>query len=633
MKTTHQIIQGDCITGMKTLPDNSIHCCVTSPAYFGLRDYRMEGQLGTEDTVEEYVQNLVNVFREVKRILRPDGTLWLNLGDSYMSAKNCAPPPQTLGGQRDMPTTIPGNRKDQKGLKTKDLIGIPWRVAFALQADGWYLRQDIIWCLSGGTHVYTRTATGDSVMMLRDMVRLNPSTVKLWNGNKWTQVLGSSKSKRKGDELEIVLRSGERISCTPTHQFPTERGLLAASELVVGDVFQSTLLPEPEQTMDSVHIGTDAAWFVGLYLAEGSRSEDTIQISGNASEIVRWKRVLRIAHDYGCTATRTIDGNNMTIRVYGKMMNSLINTFISGKVAKNKGLTSRCWKYSNVFLRSLLDGYLSGDGAWDKENNRWRLGFTRNYNLERDIRTLSARLGFSLTLNTSTATFDGREFPSFRGEIRFEGGNKKSNKLSIVTIRKARCREVYDIGVEDEPHLFALASGVLTHNSKPNPMPESVEDRCTKAHEYIFMLSKKSHYYYNHVAIKEDAVGVPHSPGNKNVTQPKEKGARDPALDPDRVWASDGKKNKRSVWTVNTKGYKGAHFAVYPKKLIEPCILAGCPVGGTVFDPFTGSGTTAVVALENGRNFVGTELNPEYVKIAEARIKEEVPQSLDGLFQ
>jgi site-specific DNA-methyltransferase (adenine-specific) len=159
-------------------------------------------------------------------------------------------------------------------------------------------------------------------------------------------------------------------------------------------------------------------------------------------------------------------------------------------------------------------------------------------------------------------------------------------------------------------------------------MPESVEDRCTRAHEYIFMFSKKSHYHYDHEAIKEDAVGVPHSPGNKNVTQPKEKGARDPGLDPDRVWASDGKKNKRSVWTVNTKGYKGAHFAVYPETLITPCVLAGCPQDGTVFDPFTGSGTTAVVALRHGRNYIGTELNPEYVQIAENRIAESVPQSL-----
>ena len=318
MKTTHQIIQGDCREALKQVASDSIHTCVTSPPYFGLRSYFPDAEegaeIGTEDEVETYVQALVEVFREVRRCLRPDGTLWLNLGDSYMSQKGCSPPPQTIGGQRDMPTCIPGNRKDQKGLKHKDLIGIPWRVAFALQADGWWLRQDIIW-------------------------------------------------------------------------------------------------------------------------------------------------------------------------------------------------------------------------------------------------------------------------------------------------------------------------------HKPNPMPESVEDRCTKAHEYIFMLSKKSHYYYNHVAIKEDAVGVPHSPGNKNVTQPKEKGARDPALDPDRVWASDGKKNKRSVWTVNTKGYKGAHFAVYPKKLIEPCILAGCPEGGTVLDPFTGSGTTAVVALENGRNFVGTELNPEYIKIAEARIIEEIKPNLTEVFE
>jgi len=142
------------------------------------------------------------------------------------------------------------------------------------------------------------------------------------------------------------------------------------------------------------------------------------------------------------------------------------------------------------------------------------------------------------------------------------------------------------------------------------------------------MLTKQPKYYYDHEAVKEDAVGKPHAPGNKNRTQPQDKGARDPALEPDRVWAADGKRNKRSVWTVNTKGYKGAHFAVYPEDLILPCVLAGCPKDGTVFDPFTGSGTTAVVALKHGRNYIGTELNPEYVKIAEDRIKESVPQTL-----
>lgn len=327
---THRIITGDCIEGMKTLPDGSIHTCITSPPYFGLRSYDGgECEIGQEDTVDAYVQKMVEVFREVKRILRDDGTLWLNLGDSYMSSKNCAPPPQTIGGQRGMPSDfVPGNRKDQKGLKTKDLIGIPWRVAFALQADGWYLRQDIIW-------------------------------------------------------------------------------------------------------------------------------------------------------------------------------------------------------------------------------------------------------------------------------------------------------------------------------HKPNPMPESVEDRCTRAHEYIFLLSKKPHYYYDHKAIKEplaessigraerkqkliDRTGVGTLGKQIKEGVNTDHGYAGLALGRNGKtgYSEDGKRNKRSVWTVNTRGYKGAHFAVYPEELITPCVLAGCPAGGTVFDPFTGSGTTAVVALKNGRNYIGTELNPEYVKIAEDRIAEQIKPNL-----
>lgn len=398
---THKIILGDCITGMKTLPDGCVQTCITSPPYFGLRDYGGgDSEIGQEDTVEGYVQKMVEVFREVRRILRDDGTLWLNLGDSYMSAKNCAPPPQTQGGQRGMPSDfVPANRKDQKGLKTKDLIGIPWRVAFALQADGWYLRQDIIW-------------------------------------------------------------------------------------------------------------------------------------------------------------------------------------------------------------------------------------------------------------------------------------------------------------------------------SKPNPMPESVEDRCTKAHEYIFLLSKKPHYYYDHEAVKEPARNW----GTRDRSEMRD-GTTDPKLKhhglKGKGWEDNPMKNKRSVWTVNAKGYKGAHFAVYPEDLIVPCVLAGTSKHGccsncgapyeqvvnhsgnpagilghkgipntsntigssakngkpivhtengvrlkkghnptqyskseptdewiptctcenasvvpcVVFDPFTGSGTTAVVALKNGRNYIGTELNPEYVQIAEERIKEAVPQTLEEIFE
>ncbi|KKK69969.1 hypothetical protein LCGC14_2928720, partial [marine sediment metagenome] len=144
----------DALKGLSALSDKSVQSCITSPPYWGLRDYGVDGQIGLEETPEEYVNKLVDVFREVKRVLRPDGTLWLNLGDSY--SKHIA----NNGGYSDKSTlsgfTSPNTKGRQanetgggirlrSGLKPKDLIGIPWRVAFALQSDGWYLRSDIIW--------------------------------------------------------------------------------------------------------------------------------------------------------------------------------------------------------------------------------------------------------------------------------------------------------------------------------------------------------------------------------------------------------------------------------------------------------------------------------------------------------
>ena len=142
---SHTILEGDCIAGLRTLPDASVHCCVTSPPYWGLRDYGHDGQIGLESTPEAYVARMVEVFREVRRVLREDGTCWLNLGDSY----NGIGGPGKQDGGPIGPTAavaIVGTKGRRiSGLKPKDLVGIPWRVAFALQADGWWLRQDIIW--------------------------------------------------------------------------------------------------------------------------------------------------------------------------------------------------------------------------------------------------------------------------------------------------------------------------------------------------------------------------------------------------------------------------------------------------------------------------------------------------------
>ncbi len=305
MLELNKIYNMDCMEGLKQLDDNSINCCVTSPPYWGLRDYGVEGQLGLESTPEEYVAKMVEIFREVKRVLRKDGTLWLNLGDSYCGTGNKGEykDPKYLDGRNGQKVAL--NNKI-KGLKSKDLVGIPWMVAFALRADGWYLRQDIIW-------------------------------------------------------------------------------------------------------------------------------------------------------------------------------------------------------------------------------------------------------------------------------------------------------------------------------HKPNAMPESVKDRCTKAHEYIFLLSKSRKYYYDNEAIKETAKNANKtiSLGEKSFSKRQAKGV---GVEPSGNGKSDNYtvkeyRNKRSVWTVTTKPFKGAHFAVFPEDLIEPCILAGCPAGGVVLDPFMGSGTTCMVAAMYQRNFIGFELNPEYCKMAEKRIE------------
>ena len=294
------ILCGDAVEQLRTLDTDSIHCCVTSPPYFNLRDYGTPGQLGREATPEEYVEKLAAVFREVRRVLRPDGTLWLNLGDSY-----------TSGGRktRDFDPKLPARSVDRRprtpqGMKPKDLIGIPWMAAFALRADGWYLRQDIIW-------------------------------------------------------------------------------------------------------------------------------------------------------------------------------------------------------------------------------------------------------------------------------------------------------------------------------HKPNAMPESVKDRCTKSHEYIFLLSKSDRYYFNGPAIREPVAESTIARMKQDIAHQKgsfrQPGKTNGPLKP----GGDGKtRNKRSVWSLCPAYFKGAHCAVFPEKLVEPCILAGCPEGGMVLDPFAGSGTTGVVAKRLGCSFTGVEINPAYCKIATDRIAE-----------
>ena len=362
------LLLGNCLDVLSTLPESSVQCCVTSPPYWGLRDYgtakweggdakcdhspekrggrfatevsakqasntgsgtmsarecpcgarRIDAQLGLEETPDAYVANMVAVFRAVRRVLRDDGTLWLNLGDSYSGAAGGNNRGEGAGGGKERGKamgfgTLPKRKDLEGGLKHKDLAGIPWRVAFALQADGWWLRQDIIW-------------------------------------------------------------------------------------------------------------------------------------------------------------------------------------------------------------------------------------------------------------------------------------------------------------------------------HKPNPMPESVTDRCTKSHEYIFLLTKSARYYYDNEAVKErgvmaagDSAGSMQRDtqethglggGNSGINLAKQK------LAAELQENGYSMRNKRSVWTVTTKPYRDAHFATFPPKLIEPCILAGSAADTLVLDPFSGAGTTGVVAVQHGRRYIGIELNPDYLEMSRKRIQE-----------
>jgi len=168
-----------------------------------------------------------------------------------------------------------------------------------------------------------------------------------------------------------------------------------------------------------------------------------------------------------------------------------------------------------------------------------------------------------------------------------------------------------------------LRQDIIWH--KPNPMPESVTDRCTKSHEYIFLLTKSPTYYFDHESMQEDAnplyASRYNSPFNVGQKELLGGGRPDGASNTPGMKEYTGKRNKRDVWTIQPSKFKGAHFATFPEELVRQCLLAGCPKGGVVLDPFMGSGTVGVVAKKNHRNYVGCELNPEYIAIAENRIK------------
>ena len=237
----------------------------------------------------------------------------------------------------------------------------------------------------------------------------------------------------------------------------------------------------------------------------------------------------------------------------------------------------------------------------------------------KDDATLWVNIGDSYANQKSGDTYSGFNDRYFGKET---DGGKQAQTVSNAHIGKLDFQDCKPKDLVGIPWMLAFAlrfdGWYLRQDliwAKPNPMPESVRDRCTKSHEYIFLLSKSPSYYYDACAIKEPV---------KNMGKPRafSKPGNNDRNDVGRIYEPRETRNKRSVWFISTKPYKGAHFATFPPDLIEPCILAGSREGGIVLDPFMGSGVTCMVAKKHGRGYIGVDLNPSYTELAKKRIYE-----------
>lgn len=478
---TTRILNGDALAELRKLGSGSVACIVTSPPYYALRRYKAgPDEIGSEATPEAYLTKLVAVFRECRRVLRDDGTCWVNVGDSM----NGYPANVTRGGplsgrnQHARQFKESGYGLTADTLEPLNRLGIPERLALALQADGWTWRSTIVWakCLSGGATVYAKTQKGEMPMTIKDMCRLDPETVKLWDGQQWNQVLSWQRQRRNGNEVEMEFRNGERIASTSNHRWPTHRGLVEAKDLKRGDIVPMVKLPEPAKLRSLPNLpDEEIGWFLGLYLAEATRWKGTISFALHAKEKDKHERLAKIAQMFdGYSSITRSRGNGVAVQVESPILNGIVDTYINGSTSHDKHLNVRAWKRSNEFLKAVLTGFVEGDGHWEEKNKRWRIAITRNYALAQDLRTIGARLGVKVILKLSHSQIKDRLFATFRGEIRFESKpHWNFHELGeIVAIRKGRSRFVWDIALESEPHTFALASGLLTHNS--SPMPESM---------------------------------------------------------------------------------------------------------------------------------------------------------------
>jgi hypothetical protein len=549
---TTRLLVGDVFERMATLDDHSFDLIVTSPPFLALRSYLPDGhpdkakEIGSEPTPADYLDTLLALTAEWRRLLAPHGSIAVELGDTYSGSGGAGGDYGDQGlragqakfdgsGRRNRPADVaagilaptkrpgPDQRDDIEGWPlAKSLTLVPELYPACLAygrnlltgepspAGRWRIRNLKPWirCLDIDTVVYVRTPTGDRPMRLLHLdQQFALGKFKLWNGTRWTEVVGTQTSTAE-DAIELEFRTGERVACTRDHRWPIEapgvgRKMLRADELTVGDVVPQTRLPDGALSEPTGLPNDDIGWLVGVFLGDGSfDSRDRIQIAGHrVLDASRADRLARIAADYDGTCSvyehgNEDGGNRGNVVVRSKVLAAAIRRYIGGDNARNKHLTDAAWRRSDVFLRSLLMGYLESDGHYDEPNDRWRLGFTDNRWLARDLRTIAARLGASCIVrrwgpvapDERGGSWAGATTFRHRGEIRFghrgiDGRSQPKPRGEIVAIHQSKRRTFIDVAVADAPHLFALASGLLTHNS--NPPVGALGDKERPATSYI----------------------------------------------------------------------------------------------------------------------------------------------------
>jgi len=636
---------------MSDIQDESVDCIVTSPPYWALRDYGVDGQLGLEKTFEEYINKLCDIFDEGKRVLKKEGTCWVNLGDSYLS--------------------------------NKSLCMIPQRFAIEMINRGWILRNTIIWCLEENTMMFIKDENGNFFHIPISKVIPGMKVITQGRNNQFNEVkiLNVFNNGNK-DTLKIKTKTGREVICTPDHQFVVKKSttiggsyrklkIKKASELKITDFFYVN-------ENFNIDLGKNKkdyrdGFIVGFYLAEGSYIKNKVGIykdnklsknsqkrwGGNAPE----NKIVGV--QFSCGIKDISSGyieylkrykintytykNNVVINSRDKKLLQLIREFVDDDTCYKKHLSQSAFNQGNIFIDGILDGFLAGDGCYIKKEDRYRIGITRkNKKLVEDLQILSRLLGYDFRCNFRDNKYTGVADIAIRKKsVRKRSFGCITDK--IESIEKNGEKKVFDIEIQPlytghlgnnqyknkicgssekiklkYNNLYFLANGIWTHNCKPNAMPSSAKDRFTVDFEYLYFFVKSKKYYFEQQL--EPYTKPMNRWGGEKLNADGEsnwdegtgqKSYRDRNMRPNPKG-----RNKRCVWKINTKSYKGAHFAVYPEELIEAPIKAGCPENGIVLDPFMGAGTTALVAKKSGKNFIGYELNPEYIEIIKKRLSD-----------